>query len=65
MGVTGATLADGCAIAGQDGRAASESASAETVAIRAHDPAEPAFGVFKGISGKQIARAAERLRRFR
>lgn len=44
-------------MAGWDGRAASESASAETAARRAHDPAEPAIGVFKGISEKRVARS--------
>ena len=40
-----------------DGEAASESATAETAAKRAHDPAEPAIGVFKGISEKRVARS--------
>ena len=29
----------------------------ETAAKRAHDPAEPVIGVFKGISGKRVARS--------
>ena len=39
------------------GEAASESAATETAAKRAHDPAEPVIGVFKGISGKRVARS--------